>query len=129
MTNQKKDIKQILSSAFFAGRDIQLCDPETGTKYTIAHASIPDIIDALDVAENEPCQCCEESEHQWSLISSYGDEKPYLVCSNCLISLVTYRLSKKQYKNLLKNGHEESEFLIHDDFYDEDGTATQQLKF
>jgi hypothetical protein len=41
--------------------------------------------------------------------------------------LTTYNLRPEQYKNLLKNGHESSEFLLHEDFYDENGIAQQPM--
>jgi hypothetical protein len=41
--------------------------------------------------------------------------------------LTTYSLTKKQFKNLLKNGHTATEFLLHGDFYDEEGNAQQPL--
>ena len=49
----------------------------------------------------------------------------YLVCANCEIDLVNISLSKKQFMALLKNGHTTEEHSLHDDFYDEKGTALQ----
>jgi hypothetical protein len=71
----------------------------------------------------EQCESC-GSEKQWELKSMYGD-KTYGVCSNCLTNLVGLNLSKKQFKALLKAGHTDDEFLLHEDFYDEQGNALQ----
>jgi len=73
------------------------------------------------------CQCCNQSEHKWKLGSAYKDEPVYAVCSNCLILLTTYSLRPEMYKNLLKNGHKATEFLLHDDFYDDEGNALQSF--
>jgi len=69
------------------------------------------------------CEACEENEAQATLNVHGG--KPYTVCMNCLIALVNCALIPKQFKNLLKNGHVDTEFLIHSDFYDEEGNALQ----
>lgn len=79
------------------------------------------------------CECCERFEHQWKLESTFplsqlhqSTQNPlYFVCSNCLIRLVNNSLSKKQYNTLLRNGHDSKEFLLHSDFYDENGRALQ----
>lgn len=73
------------------------------------------------------CEACEERRQSVELIDK-GFESPdvsYKICNNCLFNLVNTRLSPKQFKNLLKNGHDVNEFYLHSDFYEEDGTATQ----
>ena len=49
----------------------------------------------------------------------------YHICGNCLQELISYSLTPQHFKNLLKNGHSATEFYLHDDFYDDDGTALQ----
>ena len=71
------------------------------------------------------CEACINGPVQWILKDAYGRSKNYKVCSNCLQRLVTYNLMPYQFKNLVANGHKETEFLIHGDFYDEDGVALQ----
>lgn len=75
------------------------------------------------------CQCCERHEEMWRIHDTYTDKfvPPYCVCSNCLTMLTTYSLTKKQFKNLLKNGHTATEFLLKGDFYDEEGNARQSM--
>ena len=76
------------------------------------------------------CESCKRWESQWILKSTLDPkEKPYKVCSNCLLPLVGEALDKKQFKNLLKSGHKDEEFLLHEDFYDEEGRALQPVKF
>jgi hypothetical protein len=76
------------------------------------------------------CQACKDHENQVVLSdASKNPDKPYKLCQNCLGQLVNLSLTKKQYKNLLKSGHSPREFLIHDDFYDEDGKALQPHRF
>ena len=71
------------------------------------------------------CECCEEHEYQWRLIYAF-DKSEYLMCSNCLISLVNNDLTKEQFFALLGAGHSIREYLLHDDFYDpETGEALQ----
>jgi hypothetical protein len=73
------------------------------------------------------CESCGKFEVQWKLKDQIGDNKTYNVCTNCLQGLMLYDLSPVEYKNLLKNGHKATEFLLHDDFYDEDGRALQPV--
>jgi hypothetical protein len=77
--------------------------------------------------EKMKCECCKKVPHQWELIDTLDASVSYFVCSNCLPDLVTYNLKKKQLRNLAKSGHTQSEFLLHEDFYDEDGTALQPM--
>lgn len=73
------------------------------------------------------CECCEKEEVQWELKDSGDKSCIYKVCSCCLSRLTTYSLSPIQFKNLLKNGHTVDEFLLHEDFYDEDGNKLQPM--
>lgn len=49
----------------------------------------------------------------------------YLLCLNCEIPFVNLALSKEQFKSLLERGHTTKEFMLHEDFYDDDGEALQ----
>ncbi len=49
----------------------------------------------------------------------------YILCANCLFSLITYNLSPKQYFNLIWNYHVVDEFYLHCDFYNVDGESLQ----
>ena len=70
------------------------------------------------------CQACENGQYQAELIL-VGENSPYKLCMNCLHDLNELNLSPEQFKNLLANGHSNTEFLLHNDFYDEDGDALQ----
>ncbi len=72
------------------------------------------------------CEIC-GSELQWTLVDEYHPEVKYKVCSNCLIHLVNNALPSKSWKKLIKNGHNENEFILHGDFYDEEGNALQPI--
>lgn len=89
----------------------------------------PDNCDCINAIHSpkptSKCQACEKHEEQWVLEGTYTGDVPYHVCSNCLIPLVNLSLTKKQFKNLLKNGHKDDEYLLHGDFYDEQGNALQ----
>lgn len=69
------------------------------------------------------CEACEGHNYSWTLSDNYG--VTYKVCTNCLLDLVETAMSKKQFKNMLKNGHSDNEFLLHGDFYDNRGNAEQ----
>lgn len=73
------------------------------------------------------CEGC-GSVIQWFLRDRYHPEVIYNVCSNCLLDLVMNSLSKKQFSNLLKSDHKTSEFLLHGDFYSEEGEALQPVR-
>ena len=73
------------------------------------------------------CEACKHEEHQWVLTDTLDASVSYYLCGNCLPALVNYHLSKKQFRHLLKAGHTTMEFLLHEDFYDEDGRALQPL--
>jgi len=49
----------------------------------------------------------------------------YKICHNCIFELINLNLSKEHFFNLLKNGHKDNEFYLHDDFYDKNGKALQ----
>lgn len=73
------------------------------------------------------CEACDES-IAGSILKLNSTEKPYRVCLNCLSPLVNEDLSRKQFKNLLENGHDVNEFLLHGDFYDKLGVAQQPYR-
>lgn len=80
----------------------------------------------------ELCECCERHEVMWVLKDVYGDKneraKEYKVCANCLSYLTTYSLKPEMFFNLLRNGHTVREFLLHEDFYDDEtGEALQPV--
>lgn len=74
------------------------------------------------------CEACDSFEVQWNLADSYDKKVVYRVCTNCLDDLVNLSLSKKQFFNLLDNGHDPCEHLLHSDFYDDNGNALQYHK-
>ena len=74
--------------------------------------------------EYDKCEACNKFYVQW-ILTKPQNKDTYKVCSNCLIDLVGNRLSKEQFFNLLKNGHNKSEFLLCGDFYDNDGSYWQ----
>lgn len=53
------------------------------------------------------------------------DTSEFHLCMNCLISLVNLNLTKEQYRALIEIGHDRTEHLLHDDFYDDEGNALQ----
>lgn len=63
------------------------------------------------------CEACKGCEVQYTLIGEHEESSPYKLCANCLTSLILTSLSKKEFKNLLKNKHTVDEFLLHSDFY------------
>ena len=94
-------------------------------------------ITVCDIKEREPvklskhteplCQICEKFEVQWVLAGTYPGDVPYHICSNCLNRLVNLDLTKKQFKTVLKNGHTDDEYLLHGDYYNEQGKALQSM--
>ena len=70
----------------------------------------------------EICQSCKQNKVE--VIESCDDEEfPYKLCKPCHRRLLTFSLRPLEYFNLAaKHGHYG---LLHDDFYDEDGTAAQ----
>lgn len=69
------------------------------------------------------CQACERCP---SLIEERDDDpsEPYLVCQECHGRLISRRLRPSEWFNLAKR-HGWAKFLLHDDFYDDNGEATQ----
>ncbi len=69
------------------------------------------------------CQACERS--PGSVTESSDDAAdPYLVCHECHRRLVARSLRPLEWFNLAKR-HGWSRYLLHDDFYDDDGAASQ----
>jgi hypothetical protein len=74
------------------------------------------------------CEACEGPlSVKSTLTEEYDGERTskYVLCANCLLQLVTLSLTKRQFKNLIKNGHSPDEFYLHGDFYSESGEAMQ----
>ncbi|MGX9698116.1 hypothetical protein ACWYXK_14110 [Janthinobacterium lividum] len=69
------------------------------------------------------CQACERRP---SLIEERDDDpnEPYLVCQECHGRLISRGLRPSEWFNLAKR-HGWAKFLLHDDFYDDNGEATQ----
>jgi hypothetical protein len=69
------------------------------------------------------CQACERRP---SLIEEREDDpnEPYLVCQECHGRLISRALRPLEWFNLAKR-HGWAKFLLHDDFYDDSGEATQ----
>jgi len=62
---------------------------------------------------------CEACNRKLDNLETLGSrDATYFLCPTCLIFLVTHKLSKKHFFNLIKNGHSSNEFHLHDDFYD-----------
>jgi len=72
------------------------------------------------------CEDCKKNNAQSHL--GLGKDT-YKLCLNCLVDLVNLKLTKTQFKNLLKKKHSKQEFYLHSDFYDKDGTALQPAKW
>jgi hypothetical protein len=70
------------------------------------------------------CECCNKEEAVYEIKCKWED-RPYKVCIGCSKDLVCYQLPKTGFKNLLSNGHTDTEFLLHEDFYDDDGNMMQ----
>lgn len=69
------------------------------------------------------CQACERQ--PYTAIERCDDaEEPYLVCAGCHVRLHGRALRPLEWFNLAKR-HGWSKFLLHDDFYDDDGQASQ----
>ena len=71
----------------------------------------------------QTCQACEK---QPATVIETNDNKeiPYLVCSDCHGRLMSLSLRPLEWYNLAKR-HGWWQYHLHDDFYDEDGTAHQ----
>jgi len=69
------------------------------------------------------CEACESMPH--TIVERCDDEDcPYRLCEACHDRLMTRALRPIEWYNLAKR-HTWSQHLLHDDFYDEDGTASQ----
>jgi hypothetical protein len=69
------------------------------------------------------CEACEQADAQ--MVESCDDpEQPYHLCSACNHRLHARALRPREWYNLAKR-HGFGNFLLHDDFYSEDGTADQ----
>jgi hypothetical protein len=66
------------------------------------------------------CQACGKHESQVIL----QDDVAYRICHNCLLSLVARALAPEEYLNLVEI-HGNKAFLLHEDFYDDEGHALQ----
>jgi len=74
------------------------------------------------------CECCGTGAQVVHIdLSNSGDEDyRYYLCRNCEGPFVNCDLSKEQFFSMLKNGHTTAEFMLHEDFYDEEtGEALQ----
>lgn len=69
------------------------------------------------------CEACKQKPVE--VIESADDpNQPYRLCNECHKRLESFSLRPIEWYNLASN-HGPSKFLLHDDFYDDDGTATQ----
>lgn len=70
--------------------------------------------------------CCEACEAELSTIVEVCDDKeaPCQLCKGCHDRLLARALRPTEWYNLAKR-HSWRQYLLHDDFYDEDGTASQ----
>jgi hypothetical protein len=75
------------------------------------------------IARAGPCEACER---RASSVAESADDpgQPYLVCSDCRRRLLARSLRPREWFNLARR-HGWAMFLLHDDFYDEDGNACQ----
>lgn len=74
-------------------------------------------------ATSTQCEACELVAP--TVIEPCDDEvEPYRLCQPCHERLIARSLRPLEWFNLAKR-HSWSQYLLHDDFYDEDGTATQ----
>lgn len=69
------------------------------------------------------CQACKI--RQVEVIEKCDDEiQPYELCNECHKRLLSYSLRPIEWYNLASI-HTFNKFLLHDDFYEDDGVATQ----
>jgi hypothetical protein len=72
--------------------------------------------------ESAKCHAGCGNESQVTLV----DDVEYHLCQNCLLMLITRNLSSGQWKELMKiHSKHKIPFLLHDDFYNENGIALQ----
>src|SRR6185295_2208136 len=69
------------------------------------------------------CEACKAAQVQ-SIVESDDPTSPFAVCSACAHRLRTFSLRPLEWYNLVCS-HSPYEFLLHDDFFDDDGTACQ----
>jgi hypothetical protein len=69
------------------------------------------------------CQACETAAYD-CIEPCDNAESPYRLCSDCHHRLHARTLRPREWYNLAKR-HGWRQFLLHDDFYDEDGSASQ----
>lgn len=69
------------------------------------------------------CQACDDRTYVERVEDDDPDE-PYLVCRNCAERLRLLALRPAEWFNIASK-HGWQKYLLHDDFYDEDGTAVQ----
>ncbi len=75
------------------------------------------------VLSTEVCEACKIN--LISVVEESDDERqPYRLCLECRDRLVKYSLKPNEWYNLAVI-HSPKKFLLHDDFYDDDGEATQ----
>lgn len=70
------------------------------------------------------CQSCIDGPIQYRLQGD-GEGEDYYLCADCLVEIVNHALTPEHFFNLLNHGHVSSEFLLHSDFYDENGMELQ----
>ena len=70
------------------------------------------------------CEACRKNDAQVCHTDLYDKTQTYL-CKNCEVAYVNLSLTKKQFFNMIKSGHTTKEFMLHSDFYDEEGVALQ----
>jgi hypothetical protein len=74
-------------------------------------------------ATSKQCQAC-ESEPSFVVERCDDEDKPYILCQECHDRLMARALRPIEWYNLAKR-HSWSKYLLHDDFYDEEGSASQ----
>ena len=66
------------------------------------------------------CEACGDKQTvgvQYKLFCVYSGVV-YKLCSIHLIKIVSHSLSRQEWDNIVLCGHEENEFLLHEDFYE-----------
>lgn len=69
------------------------------------------------------CEACERNDAALSE-ATYDESAPFYLCAECHHRLLKFSLRPLEWYNLAKR-HGMHQFRLHDDFYDEDGTAHQ----
>lgn len=82
--------------------------------------------------KQDRCECCgggAQVKHiDLCYCKVYEKDVSYVFCRNCETDFVLLNLSPEQFRNLIKNGHSQKEFMLHSDVYDEDGIAQQPME-